>query len=94
MRRRCGEVCGAGGLAGQGRRGWPAESGGGAVLEAIDGRVERAVDGHGISAGDRAGRVGAEGGLECFLGVGECVQGDVGVAHGVKRQAGAGLGRS
>ena len=64
------------------------------MLETVDRGVQRAVDDHDVGAGDRAGGVGPECGLECFLGVGEGVQGDVGVLHGVKRQAGAGLAGS
>jgi hypothetical protein len=62
-----------------------------AVLETVNRGVQRAVDDHYVGAGYRAGGVGPERGLECFLGVGEGVQGDVGVLHGVKRKAGADL---
>ena len=71
-----------------------AESGGAEVIETVDRGVQRSVDDHDVGAGDRAGGVGAERGLECFLGVGEGVQGDVGVVDGVKRQAGAGVAGS
>jgi hypothetical protein len=51
----------------------------------VDRGVQRAIDDHDVGAGDRAGGVGPEHGLERFVGVGQ------GVIDGVKHQAGAGV---